>query len=337
MKKKFLIFFFIFMALLILVLRPYYFLLKNTLKISPLRTLFSWDSIGKVNNQTNILILGIAGGTHEGSTLSDSIVVADYDFARNRLTTLGIPRDVWSSTLGDKVNSAYAFGEAKQKRGGLKLAKAEVAAVIGMPIQYAVVINFQGFKDLINYFGGIDVNIDRSFTDKKYPIEGKEEDNCSGDKEFLCRYETISFRKGLIHLDGSTALKFVRSRNAIGEEGSDFARSQRQQKVLSAIKDKVTEILRSLNIDRIEKLYKYMDPIISRDISNQQAAIIAKAIVFSGNFMQKNYALPRDFFTVPVAYLYNGQYVLIPNNNDPARIYHYTSCIFSSISNNGCH
>lgn len=336
MKKKFLISLFIFLALLIFILRPYYLILKNTLKISPLRTLLSWDSIRKVNNQTNILILGIAGGTHEGPTLSDSIVVANYDFTSNKLVTLGIPRDVWSPTLEDKVNSAYAFGEAKQKGGGLKLAKAEVASVIGMPIQYAVVINFQGFEKLINYLGGIDVDVEHSFIDKKYPLEGKEEDTCGGDKEFSCRYETISFNKGMTHMDGSIALKFVRSRNAIDEEGSDFARSQRQQKVFFAVKDKVTKIIRSLNTIRIEELYQYIDPIISRDISNQQAAIIAKSIIFGSDFKQENYALPRNFFIIPSVDSYGGQYVLIPKNNDYKTIRQYSACIFSAVNKKDC-
>lgn len=336
MKKKFLIFLFIFLALAIFILRPYYLLLKNSLKISPLKTLLSWDSIRKVNNQTNILILGIAGGTHEGPALSDSIVIANYDFTSNKLITLGIPRDVWSPTLEDKVNSAYAFGEAKQKGGGLKLAKAEVAAVIGMPIQYSVVINFQGFENLINYLGGIDVNIEHSFIDKKYPLEGKEEDTCGGDKEFLCRYETISFSKGLMHMDGNIALKFVRSRNAIGQEGSDFARSQRQQKVLFAVKDKVAKIIKSLNAARIDELYKYIDPIVSRDISNQQAVIIAKSIIFGSDFKQENYALPRDFFTVPSFDSYGGSYVLIPKNNDYKTIHQYSACIFTAINKKDC-
>ncbi len=335
MKKRVLIFLLAFIVLLFLIM-PYYFFLRNTLGISPLKTLLSWDSIRKVNNQTNILILGIAGGTHEGPTLSDSIVVANYDFSANRLITLGIPRDIWSSTLQDKINSAYAYGEAKQKGGGLKLAKAEVSAIIGAPIQYAAVINFQGFKELIDYLGGVDLEIERSFVDKKYPIESKENDTCGGDPEFACRYQTVSFTKGLTHMDGTTALKFVRSRNAIGSEGSDFARSQRQQKVLIAVKDKVTKIVRSLNTTKTEELYRHVDPIVHRDISNQQAAIIAKSIIFGGNFQQKGYELPRDFFITPNVGDY-GSYVLVPQDSSQVRINKYTKCVFSAADQDTCH
>lgn len=315
-------------AVLLFVIRPYYRFLTQTLKVSPLKTLLSWNSIRKVNNQTNILILGIAGGAHEGPTLSDSMVVANYDFTTDRLTTLGIPRDIWSPTLEDRLNSAYAYGEAKQKGGGLKLAKAEVAAVIGMPIQYALVIDFQGFEQLINYFGGVDIEVERSFVDKKYPLTGKEDAPCGGDPEFSCRFETVLFKKGTVHMDGTTALKFVRSRNAIGEEGSDFARSQRQQKVMLAIRDEVLKISRSLNTKKMDELYKYTDPIIVRDITNQQTAIIAKEIVFGGNFQQKSYALPRDFFIVPDVTSYDGQYVLTAK--DTRRVFQYTACIFAS-------
>ncbi len=321
------------LVVLLIILRPYYLLLSQTFKISPLKTLLSWDSIRKVNNQTNILILGIAGGNHDGPTLSDSILVANYDFGRNRLVTLGIPRDIWSSTLQDKINSAYAYGEAKEKGGGLKLAKAEASAIIGQPIQYAAVINFQGFKELIDYLGGIDVNVERSFTDKKYPIEGKENDNCGGnDPEFSCRYETIRFDKGMTHMNGINALIFVRSRNAIGVEGSDFARTQREQKVLIAVKTKITAILKSFNIAKIQDLYRYINPIIQRDITNQQAAIIFKQIVFGGNFQQASYALPREFFSTPDVRVY-GSYILIPVNNDSNRIYNYVNCLFNGQKN----
>lgn len=333
MKKRLIYIGIFVLAVLIIVARPYFQFMKRTLNISPFKTLFSWDSIRKVDGQTSILVLGIAGGNHEGPTLSDSIVVANYDFSKNRLITLGIPRDIWSPTLQDRLNSAYAYGEAKQKGGGLKLAKAEVAAVIGIPIQYAVVINFQGFRDLIDYLGGIDMSVARSFTDRKYPIEGKENDTCGGkDPEFHCRYETVSFNKGDAHMDGITALKFVRSRNAIGEEGSDFGRSQRQQKALVAVREKVVRILHSLNTTKMEELYKYIDPIISRDITNQQAAIIAKEIVFKGNFRQENYALPRDFFIVPNVDSYDGQYVLTSKDNNT--IYQYVACVFSSDKRN---
>jgi LCP family protein required for cell wall assembly len=270
--------------------------------------------------------LGIAGENHDGPNLSDSIIVANYDIKNNQMTTVSIPRDIWSDTLKDKINSAYAYGEAKQKGGGLKLAKAEVSAIIGQPIQYAAVIDFDKFKTLIDYLGGLDVEVSRSFTDKEFPIAGKENNLCNGDPEYRCRYETISFSKGLTHMDGETALKYVRSRHAQDSEGSDFARGQRQQEVIKALKNKVVDIVKTGRLNEISGLYQELNKLIGRDITNQQVAIVAKNIFLKKDFQQKQISLTDDFFIVPQYYLYDGKYVLIPESGDFETIHEYINC-----------
>src|SRR3989338_3241310 len=154
-----------FSIIVVLVFFPYWQFLTKTLKISPFKSLFLLDSLKTYDNNVTILVLGIAGGNHDGATLSDSIIVANYNLKTHKLITISIPRDIWSDTLQDKINSAYAYGEAKQKNGGLKLAKAKVAGIIGMPISYGIVISFDRFQKLIDYLGGVDVTVERSFTD----------------------------------------------------------------------------------------------------------------------------------------------------------------------------
>ena len=106
--------------------------------------------------------------------------------------------------------------------------------VLGIPIHYNVTINFEVFKQIVDTLGGIDVEIENTFTDSEYPIEGKEDDPVIAN-----RYETVTFTKGLEKMNGERALKYVRSRHGDGAEGTDFARSKRQQKVILAIKDKL--------------------------------------------------------------------------------------------------
>ncbi len=316
MKNKRILIIGLILLFIFFLIRPYYLFLTRTVKISPLKTLFSLNSIKKIDSKTNILILGIPGGSYEGPLLSDSITVAHYDFKTNQLATIGIPRDIWSNTLNDRINSAYAYGEGKMKGGGLKLARAEIGAIIGAPIQYGVVINFQEFRDLIDFLGGVEVNIEKSFTDKKFPIEGKENDECGGDKDYKCRYETISFKKGKTQMDGLTALKFVRSRNAQGEEGSDFARNRRQQLVIDAVWSKVKSTLKTLSLKKYKLLYEKVNKLILRDLTNQQAAILLKNIIFKRKFVHKNLSFPRDFFIVPDYWRYEGKYVLVPKTGD---------------------
>ncbi len=333
-KTSVLLFVIVIFIILFLIIRPYYRFLTHTLKISPFKTLLSLESLPSYNDQINILILGIAGKDHDGPNLSDSITVANYDFKTNKLLTISLPRDIWSDTLEDKINSAYAYGEAKQKGGGLKLAKVEIQSIVGMPIQYGAVIDFEKFKELIDFLGGVDVKVERSFIDHDFPIAGKENDTCGGDLQYRCRYETVSFNKGSTHMDGTAALKFVRSRHAQGEEGSDFARTKRQQKVLEAVKNKTAELVKSFDVSKLEKLYGVIDPLITRDISNQQLAIIAKHIFLTRNFSQKQLALDSVLFEVPDYISHNGQYVLVPKSANYHQIQSYIQCYKNAISQN---
>ncbi len=317
----------VFFAGIYFYIKPYYDFFTNTLKISPVKTFFTNGSLQIHNDQVNIAILGIGGGNHDGPNLSDSIIVASYNFQTNRLTTISIPRDIWSNTLKDKINSAYAYG-------GMDMAKTELSAIVGIPIQYAAVIDFSKFEQLINFLGGIDVNVERSFTDHLFPIPGKENDPCNGDPQFLCRYETISFTKGMTHMDGVTALNFVRSRHAEGEEGTDFAREKRQQLVIAAVKNKIVAIAKQHNIGQMEALYKLVNQLVKRDLTNQQAAIIGKNIILKKNFKQNSVVLTEDFFIVPdYSPVYKEMWVLVPTDNNFTIIHKYISCYLNTRQN----
>ena len=189
-------------------------------------------------------------------------------------------------------------------------------------------INEKQFKDIIDYFGGIDIEVKNSFTDKKFPLEGKESDECNGDAEYRCRYETVHFTQGKQHMDGNTALKFVRSRNAIGKEGSDFARSLRQQAVTEEMKGKIVKTAFTFNLGKIKEMYSILDKSVQRDISNQQAAALGKKLIFDGKFYEKNFGLPRELFTIPDGSDYEGKYVLIPAVSFQ-NVYDYTHCLLS--------
>jgi polyisoprenyl-teichoic acid--peptidoglycan teichoic acid transferase len=302
--------------------------------ISLIKTLLSLDSLKKYNNQINILLLGIAGGDNDGPNLTDSIIFVNYNLLTNTATTISIPRDIWSTTLQDKINSAYAYGEAKEKNGGLKLARAEVEGIVGLPIHYAAVIDFSRFQEIVDFFHGIDVIVSNSFIDSEFPINGRENDLCNGDPEYKCRYETIAFTKGLTNMNGETALKYVRSRHAIGQEGNDFSREKRQQEIISAIYQSVINLVKSGNITKLKQFYQLINASIKRDITNQQAAILIKNIVFHGKFHKQNVILEEDFLTNPtVSNQYDGKWVLIPENNDFSKIQSYISCKLIHIQN----
>lgn len=321
----------ILLLLIAVILIPYFRFLRNKAKISVIKTLFSFDSLKLIDNRVNILFLGIPGGNHEGPTLSDSITVISYDFLSNTFTSISIPRDIWSETLRDKINSAYAYGENKAKGGGLKLAKAEVSAIVGIPIQYASVVDFAKFRQIIDFLGGVNVSVEKSFTDRKFPVEGKENDLCGGgDPEYKCRYETISFTKGTVLMDGDMALKYIRSRNATNGEGGDFARGVRQQQVLRSVITEVVNLIKKGDLAKLEKFYDLVDVLIERDISNQQVAIMLKNVFLKRNPKHESVVLPDSFFIVPNYNDYEGKYVLIPPDGELKYIHRYILCHLNS-------
>jgi LCP family protein required for cell wall assembly len=339
---------FILIALVIL-FRPYYIFVTKALQVSPFKTLFSRSGLKTYNNHVNILFLGIAGDAHEGPNLSDSIIVFSYDLKTNHMTTISIPRDVWSEALRDKINSAYAYGEAKKKGSGFILVKAEVETIIGHPIHYAASVDFSQFEEMIDFLGGIEVNVEKTFDDYAFPITYKnlkEPPACGHSEEeiqkftesypteeevwkyFACRYKHIHFDEGMTLMDGETALNFARSRHAIGSEGTDFAREKRQQKIIEGIKNRLIIFAKKPDINQYQKLYDLTNKLVKRDINNQQVAVIFKNIIFRRNFIQDKILLSEDFFTNPETNLsrFDGLWVLIPIGDDIDIVHKYIDC-----------
>lgn len=239
--------------------------------------------------RTNILILGIGGGIHDGADLTDTIIVLSLDNVKKTVALLSIPRDIWSDSLKDKINSAYHYGR-------LILAKVTMEDVTGLPIHYAVVIDFSGFTKVIDAVGGIDVNVPVSFTDNQYPCENT-----------MCVYETIHFDAGKEHMDGVRALMYARSRHADGSEGSDFARSRRQQLIIAALKKKIT-------FSRIVTLWKLLQKAIKTDMTTAQIVLVGKRLMSVRQDQIKNISF-EQLLDNPPEYLYNNLYVLVPHTS----------------------
>ena len=265
------------------------------------------------DNRTNLLVLGIGGGTHPGADLTDTMLVVSLDLGRRTMAMISIPRDIWSDTLQDKINSAYHYGEEKSREagktgGGLVLSKAIVEEVIGMPIHYSLVIDFSGFRDMIDLVGGVDVDVATAFTDPEFPVAGKEDDDCQGDPKFRCRYQALHFDAGRQLMDGERALMYARSRHAEGEEGSDFARSRRQQDVLVALKGKLSHPSSWLPPTRTIQLLSVLDRATDTDMNIGEFLTIGKAIAKTKESATISVV---DELVSPPVWLY-GRYMLVP-------------------------
>lgn len=291
-------------------------------------------NLKKYQGRTNIVLLGIGGGTHEGADLTDSVILLSLDFTKKDAAIISIPRDLWLPSLKDRINTAYHYGEEKKKEGGLLLAKSAVEEVVGVPVHYAWVIDFAGFKRLIDLAGGIDIEVEQAFTDKLYPIEGKENDFCGGDPEFACRYETVHFDNGWQHMDGERALKYVRTRHAEGDEGNDFARSRRQQQVMVALKNKILKMPLWKDPKRIKELFTAFDDATDTDMNWSEQIIFLKHFIKLSDGQLRHIVLDdgdkekkkRGFLLNPPLEEYNGLWVLAPRTGNFREIQEYIAC-----------
>lgn len=304
----------------------------------------------------NLLLLGVGGGTHDGPDLTDTIIFASLEQKTKKALLVSIPRDLWLPELKAKINSAYTAGEVKQKGKGLLLARASVEKVIGQPIDYVMKIDFNGFVKAIDMIGGLDIKVDNVFDDYEYPLTGKETDLCgrneteiatlsaqiatgsANDLElFPCRYEHLHFGSGLTHMDGITALKYVRSRHAEGPEGSDFARSKRQEKVIAAFKDKIFSLGVLLNPVKALSLIDTVNESVETDIKEDEyddfirlaqefrSATIISVVLDIGDTENNRTGL---LVNPPITPEYSNQWVLVPTagNGNYTEIRKYVDC-----------
>ena len=309
------------------------------------------------DNKINILLLGVGGGTHEGPNLTDTIIFASLDPTAKKVTLVSIPRDLWIPELKAKINTAYTYGEGKQQGGGLTLSKKVVSEMLGQQLDYAVKIDFNGFEKAVDMMGGLDIDVDNAFDDAQYPLSGKEDESCgltddeiasfsaqiatgsaTENESFPCRYEHLHFDKGPSHMDGTTALKYVRSRHAIGKEGTDFARSKRQEKVISAFKDKIFSVDTFLNPVKVVGLVNVLRDSIDMDLKDNElddfvrlmqkmkGAKIVSASVDTGDESQDRLGL---LLNPPISEIFEKQWVLIPRTGagDYHEIQTYVACV----------
>ena len=281
--------------------------------------------LDSTNGFTNLLLLGIRGEGADSPNLSDTIIVVSYNHPSKTTAIISIPRDLWVPSLKAKVNTAYHYGEEASSGAGIKLAQASVLETIGLPVHYTAVVDFALFKDVINLLSGVDVYNEVAFTDNEFPIPGKETV-----LPISARYETISFVSGTIHMDGDTALKYVRSRHSTGESGTDFDRSRRQQAVISAIKAKILNPDFILKQKKITDLISLVNTRLKTNISPTLYPSLAKRALDMQSKPIRSIGLSDRPDSDGVAILYNpptkfysGEWVLIPKQNNWSALKQY--------------
>jgi len=228
----------------------------------------------EVSGSINLMIVGI--DDVEGIHRSDTIALATIDIDNKIVRLMSIPRDTRVQIPGhgwQKINHAYAYGKEQ-------LLQESLINYLGIPLNYFIIVNYKSFPEIVDLLGGVDINVAKrlSYHDKAGNLH-------------------INIPKGLQHLDGNSALGYVRFRNdALG----DIGRVQRQQKFLKAILNKAQD---PSMISQLPKLAKQLLKLVKSDLSPSQAIQLASYLS----------DIPREnmmFFTLPgkAAYISNVSY-----------------------------
>ena len=272
------------------------------------------------HGHTNILLLG--QGDVTGENLIDSIMIASIDPETKSTVLLSLPRDLYilhpENFEPGKLNSRYRdylmhlrFQKDMEEKDASLTAIQELSSEIGrtfdLTIHHVIKVDFEGFAEAIDAVDGIEIDVPYDIIDPEYPGPNY-------------TYEPFEIHKGLQHLDGKTALKYVRSRSTT----SDFARSARQQQVLHALaaKAEVLELLK--NPSRIVRLLETLSEHVEMTLSMREVVGLA-AIGFSldpqkiitmqlhdRNGLYDEVIEPGGFLYDPPRELFDGASVLLP-------------------------
>ena len=273
---------------------------------------------GEEDNRINFLLLGIGGENHDGGNLTDTIIIASLQLNPLRASMVSIPRDLLVFVNGygyRKINSIHALSENKNEGSGPSTISQTVAQSFNIPIHYYLRVDFEGFKDLIDELDGLDIYVENEFTDYLYPAPNYE-------------YQTIRFDKGWQAMDGDTLLEYVRSRHGNNGESGDFARAQRQQIAIAALKDKFLSTSTWLNPKNI---YSLLDTYSEHFYSNLETWEILKLLNLGKNINEGDivkFGLSDNYDNYLQAGNYQGSYVLMPKAGDFTEIQNLLENIF---------
>jgi len=315
---------------------------------------------GEKDGRINILVLGMRGeNLPGGGLLADSIQVVSIKPAENKIAMISIPRDLYVTVPGtgdrQKINAVHAYGEQKSKGQGLEDMKTIASEVTGLPIHYAASINFTGFKQLVNAIGGVDVTLDKPFSESmqfneahvcddyvftvptgEYQTKTKTNKK-TGIKKVTARYPLctnpntecggdFNLPAGKQTLNGDQALCFVRSRKT----SSDFERAKRQQLVMQLVKDKMLSLGTLTDFSKVNGMLDSLGDNVRTDMQLWEM----QALFDAYRKMQNPQSYQRVLEDSDEGLLYHpaegdAGYILLPRGDNYDKIHEVAANIFT--------
>jgi LCP family protein required for cell wall assembly len=190
----------------------------------------------------NILLLGSDndGKYNFPALLTQVMMVVHIDTVNNTVSLVSIPRDSWVYVPGvggmHKIDQAFFLGATQHNSfdDGVRLARMTIENDYGISIDRYAWVGLSGFAKVIDTLGGVDIDVTHPVVDDTYPDDtGK-----SANPDDPYAYMRLYLAPGPQHLNGEQALEYVRSRHA--DLVGDIGRTQRQQQILEALKQKLT-------------------------------------------------------------------------------------------------
>lgn len=235
-----------------------------------------------------ITVLLLGGDQRPGDTYparTDSIIVAHIDPTRQRVALLSLPRDLIVEIPGyawDRINAAHVYGELYGS-SGVDVARSTVSKLLGIPIDYVVTVNFQGFIGAVDALGGVTIDVERELYDPHYPTMDY-------------GYMVAHFLPGEQHMDGSAALIYSRMRHM----DSDFERMRRQQAVVRAMLSQVREHHPPGQLQQVANLSTALRAYVQTDIPARRMVGLAWALRDFDPASLERYVLDETMVTMGV-------------------------------------
>ena len=278
--------------------------LINTVAPQPTIDVSALDSQVLSNGEETVNFLLIGSDKRSGTSFrTDTMVIAILRPNDGQVSLISIPRDLWVSIPGwenQRINTAYQHGELNgYPGGGPGLLKDTIQYNLGIRIDHTAMVDFDGFRKIVDTLGGVDVPVSCPYTDW-HLIDP------TFDPEIEANWSLYTVDSGVIHMDGDLALWYARSR----QKSSDFDRGRRQQEVLRAL---FAQTLQTVTLSRIPELYNNFKDTVTTDLG---LADILQLSLYAPKMTSadiRSYYIRPPYVTSWITD--QGAYVLLPNTD----------------------
>lgn len=257
--------------------------------VKPEPGLIAWNG----HDRITLVAMGLTQRTTEPAR-TDTLMVMDVDPSRRHISIMSVPRDLWVDIPGygqGKLAIAYEIG-------GPKLAAYTLERALGIPVDYTLALTFRGFTKIVNAMGGVTVDVPVELKDPTYPC--------------LVGYDycPIDIKPGVQHMDGATALEFVRERHAFSQQ--DLARVKDQQAFSDAAK---RTLLSPTTWPRFPAIIRALEGSLITNLPLNDAPAIGAQYVLTPKQNVDHEYINIENGLVQSSWSNDGQSILVPSNS----------------------